>query len=201
MTSSLLRNLRNLRIMVFHPRDSDGELLTQQLQRIGCQTVTMWPPLDELTETVDVAFCAVRPDQMADALAWMGPEPPIPIVALINYENPTVIEAALSMGAMSVMMTPVRSSDILSSLVTAKYQYKERRELRRQVGRLERKLLGVNQISQAKAILARTHNVSDEHAYRIMREQAMKKRVATEEIARAIINANDVLSYTPTSEN
>ena len=62
-------------------------------------------------------------------------------------------------------------------------------------------MLGVNQISQAKAILARTHNVSDEHAYRIMREQAMKKRVATEEIARAIINANDVLSYTPTSEN
>ena len=40
----------------------------------------------------------------------------------------------------------------------------------------------------------RTRGVSDAEAYKIIREQAMSKRVATEEIARAIIHADEILS-------
>lgn len=196
-TPTLLRNLRNLRTIVFHPRDADGELLTQQLQRIGCQVITMWPPLPDLPETVDVVFCAVRPDHAANQCPWMGPDPAVPMIALVNYESPTVIDAAMRMGALAVLTTPVRSSGILSSLAIAKHLHEERRELRRRVERLQQKLQGANQISQAKAILVRTRNVSDDQAYRIIREQAMSKRVATEDIARAIINADGVLSYAP----
>lgn len=196
-TPSLLRNLRNLRIIVFHPRDADGELVTQQLQRIGCQAVTMWPPLPELPDTVDVIFCAVRPDHAANQCAWMGPELAVPMIALINYENPTVIDAAMRVGAVAVLTSPLRTSGILSSLALAKHVHEERRELRRRVERLQQKLLGANQISQAKAILVRARNVSDDEAYRIIREQAMSKRVATEEIARAIIHADGVLSFDP----
>ena len=50
-------------------------------------------------------------------------------------------------------------------------------------------------ISQAKAILVRTRAIDDAEAYRIIREQAMSKRVTIEEIARAIINADGVLSF------
>lgn len=196
-TSAVLRNLRSLRAMVFHPRDGDGELLTQQLQRIGCQVLTMWPPLPELPETVDIVFCAVRPDYAANQCPWMGPEPGVPVIAVVNYENPTLLDAALQMGALNVLTTPVRSSGILSALAVAKHLHEERRELRRRVDRLQQKLLVANQISQAKAILVRTRNISDEQAYRVIREQAMDKRVATEDIARAIINADGVLSYAP----
>jgi AmiR/NasT family two-component response regulator len=41
----------------------------------------------------------------------------------------------------------------------------------------------------------RTRSVSDADAYRIIREQAMSKRVASEEIARAIIHADGILSF------
>ena len=41
----------------------------------------------------------------------------------------------------------------------------------------------------------RTRKVSDSEAYRVIREQAMSKRVATEEIARAIIHADGILSF------
>jgi AmiR/NasT family two-component response regulator len=41
----------------------------------------------------------------------------------------------------------------------------------------------------------RTRNVSDTEAYRLIREQAMSKRVGTEEIANAIIQADAVLNY------
>ena len=194
-TPDLLRNLRNTRVMVFHPKDADGELLVQQLERIGCQVITMWPPLAELPDTVDVVFCAVRPDHGAVRSPWMDGDPPVPVIAVINYENPTVVDAALRIGARAVLISPLRSAGILSSLAMAKHQHAELRESRRRTARLEQKLLSANQISAAKAILVRTRNVSDEEAYRIIREQAMSKRTATEDIARAIIYADGILSY------
>ena len=194
-TPDLLRNLRNTRVMVFHPKDADGELLAQQLERIGCQVITMWPPLAELPDTVDVVFCAVRPDHGAVRCPWMNGDPPVPVIAVINYENPTIVDAALRLGARAVLLSPLRSAGILSSLVMAKHQHAELRESRRRTARLEQKLLSANQISAAKAILVRTRNVSDDEAYRIIREQAMSKRTATEDIARAIIHADGILSY------
>lgn len=194
-TPNLLRNLRNLRVMLFHPKDADGELLAQQLQRIGCQVLTMWPPLAELPDTVDVVFCAVHPDHAASRCHWAGGEPSLPVIAIINYENPTVVDAALRIGARAVLISPVRSAGILSSLAMALHTHAELRDVRRRITRLEQKLLSANQISEAKAILVRTRNVSDDEAYRIIREQAMSKRAATEDIARAIIHADGILSF------
>lgn len=194
-TPDLLRNLRNTRVLALHPKDGDGELLAQQLERIGCQVITMWPPLPELPDTVDVVFCAVRPDHAAVRWPWVQGEPPVPVIAVINYENPTVVDAALRLGARAVLVSPLRSAGILSSLAMAKHQHAELRDSRRRIARLEQKLLSVNQITTAKAILVRTRNVSDEEAYRIIREQAMSKRAATEDIARAIIHADGILSY------
>jgi AmiR/NasT family two-component response regulator len=194
-TPDLLRNLRNTRVLVFHPKDADGELLAQQLERIGCQVITMWPPLADLPDSVDVVFCAVRPDHAALRCPWMEGEPPVPVIAVINYENPTVVDAVLRLGAHAVLVSPLRSAGILSSLAMAKHQHAELRDARRRAARLEQKLQSANQISTAKAILVRTRNVSDEEAYRIIREQAMSKRTATEDIARAIIHADGILSY------
>jgi AmiR/NasT family two-component response regulator len=195
-TPDLLRNLRNVRVMVFHPADADGESLAQQLDRIGCQVVKMWPPLSELPDTVDMVFCAVRPDWSAKRYAWMGGPPRVPIIAVINYENPTVVDAALRLGARTVLVSPVRSAGVLSALAMAKHIQTEERELRRQITRLEQKLQSVNLITEAKAILMRTHHISGEEAYRIIREQAMSQRTTTEDIARAIIHADGVLSST-----
>ena len=194
-TPDLLRNLRNTRVMVFHPKDADGEMLAQQLQRIGCQVITMWPPLPDLPDTVEFVFCAVGPDHPPVDGSWMGGETSVPVIAIINYENPTVVDAALRLGAQAVLTSPVRSAGILSSLAMAKQMHTELRELRRRAVRLEQKLLSANQISEAKAILVRTRSISDSDAYRVIREQAMSKRVATEEIARAIIHADGILSF------
>ena len=194
-TPDLLRNLRNLRVMVVHPRDVDGELLTQQLRRIGCRVATMWPPLPLLPDTVDLVFCAVRPDDGEASCTWMNSEPRVPLIAVVSYENPTIIDAAMRMGALALLTSPLRSTGILSCLAIAQYMHEEFRLLRHRIVRLQQKILSTNQISQAKAILVRTRGVDDAQAYRIIREQAMSKRATTEEIARAIIDADGILSF------
>ena len=148
---------------------------------------------------MDVVYCAVRPDHAAVQCVWMGEESAIPLIAIINYENTTMIDAAMRMGASVILNSPVRSSGILSTLAMAQHTHAEMRELRRRLVRLQQKLLSANQVSQAKAILVRTRAVDDAQAYRIIREQAMSKRVPTEEIARAIIHADGILSFSTTT--
>lgn len=192
-TPDLLRNLRHLRVVVFHPRDTDGEILIRHLQRIGCQVISLWPPVLDLPETVDVIFAAVRPEFPPPAGERTGLERSPAIIAVIDYENPTIVDAVLTMGATAVLASPIRSAGILASLALAISLNDEVREAHKRINRLEQKLQSTHQISDAKLILMRTRNVSDTEAYRLIRDQAMSERVATEEIARAIIRANAVL--------
>lgn len=189
----ILRDLRSLRVCVFHPRDQDGADLTRQLERIGCQVQAFWPPLLELPQGVDVIFMALSPD-MADAdFSWCQSDDGVPVIAVIAYENPTVIEAVLRLGAIATVASPVRSFGLLPVLVLARELYDSMRKQTKRIAQLEAKLLGVRQIGEAQEILCVQHAISKEEAYRVIREQAMQKRVTAEEIAKSIINANDIL--------
>lgn len=194
ITPEFLTQLRNLRIVVLHPRDADGEVLIQQLNRIGCQVQTFWPPVQDIPDNVNVVYYAVQSHETHAPLNFSNFEQPPAVIAVVGYESPTIFEAMLRLGATGVLSSPVRSTGVLASLVLTVGLTQELRGYRKRVQRLEQKLLSVNQINDAKAILMRTRGVSDADAYKIIREQAMSKRVATEEIARAIIHANSILS-------
>jgi AmiR/NasT family two-component response regulator len=189
----ILRDLRSLRVCVFHPRDQDGQGLTRQLERIGCQVQAFWPPLPELPEGIDVVFMALSPDMLDADFAWCQVEDGPPVIAVITYENPTVIEAVLRVGAIATVASPVRSFGLLSVLVLARDLDGTIRKQKKRISQLEAKLQGVRQIAEAQDILAVQHGITKEEAYHIIREQAMQKRVTAEEIARSIINANEIL--------
>ena len=190
----ILRDLRSLRVCVFHPRDQDGQGLTRQLERIGCQVQAFWPPLPDLPEGTDVVFLALSPDILGADFAWCQREDTPPIIAVIAYENPTLIEAVLRLGAIATVASPVRSFGLLSVLVLARDWHDTVKKQRKRITQLEAKLRGARQIAEAQEILCTQHGISKEEAYRVIREQAMQKRVTAEEIARSIINANEILS-------
>ncbi|QIE29590.1 Aliphatic amidase regulator (plasmid) [Caballeronia sp. SBC2] len=179
---------------MIHPDDGDGRLLTQQLQRIGCIVQAFWPPVNSLPETIDIVFVAVRPEILGLQLDWTDREDPPTVIAVVNYENPTIVEAVLALKATAVLSSPVRSFGLMSVLVVAREAHKENRSVHRRLRKVEAKLLGVRQLADAKAILMKTHCLSETEAYDLIREQAMSKRVTTEEIAAAIVHASEVLS-------
>lgn len=191
----ILRDLRSLRVCVFHPRDQDGQDLTRQLERIGCQVQAFWPPLPQLSDGVDVVFMALSPDMLDADFAWCQVEDGPPVIAVITYENPTVIEAVLRVGAIATVASPVRSFGLLSVLVLARDMHGTIRKQKKRIAQLEAKLQGVRQIAEAQDILSIQHGITKEEAYHVIREQAMQKRVTSEEIARSIINANEILGF------
>ncbi len=194
-TPELLKSLRSLRVAVLHPRDPDGEQLIEQLRRIGCQVQAFWPPSPELPHGIDAVFLAVRPGIPVPQWAHCRTAQAPIVIAIVTYENPTIIEAVLRIGAEGLIASLVRSFGLLSALVLARQLDQRVRFLSKQVKRLEQKLDGIRKTSEAKSILMQTRGLSEVDAYRVMREQAMAKRVTIEEIAGAIVNANEILSY------
>ena len=78
-------------------------------------------------------------------------------------------------------------------LVLARDWHSTVKKQQKRLAQLEAKLRGARQITEAQEILGAQHGISKEEAYRVIREQAMQKRVTAEEIARSIINANEIL--------
>ena len=194
-TPPLSKDLRTLRVVVFHPDDADGKQLTQQLQRIGCQVQAFWPPLATLPVGIDIIFLAVRPESMDAEFEWLkGPDIPT-VIAVVTYENPTIVEAVLHIGAQAVLPSPIRSFGLLSVLVVARGVHQDMKSQARRLRKLEAKVLGARQIAEAKSILVRTRQITDDAAYDLIRDQAMSKRVTTEEIAAAIVSANEIMSF------
>lgn len=194
-TSRLLRDLRSLNVVVFHPDDADGQELIAQLRRIGCRVKAFWPPRERLPEDADLVFLAVRPEVASFEPGWVKREESPPVIVVVNYENPTMVESVLRMNASGVVASPVKSFGLLTAIVVARSQAERERDRLRYISKLEQRLASQRKLAKAKTILMQTRAVSEEEAYRLIREQAMTKRVTTEEIADAIINANDILSF------
>lgn len=194
-TSRLLRELRSLRVLVFHPDDQDGQELIGQLGRIGCQVKAFWPPLDKLPEEADLIFFAMRPEVLSMDLPWLRKEGLPPMIPVVNYENPVIVEAVLQLNAYGVIASPVKSSGLLTAIAVAVNQAEKARTREKYVGRLEQRLTAQRKIAKAKAILMLTRNMSEEEAYNLIRNRAMTKRMTTEEIADAVIKANEILGF------
>lgn len=194
-TSRLLRDLRSLTVVVLHPDDADGRELIAQLRRIGCQVKAFWPPRDRLDAEADLVFCAVRPEIASREPAWTRRDDAPPVIAVVDYENPTTVETVLRMNVYGVVAAPVKSFGLLTTMVVALGQVERSRERDRYVARLEQRLASQRKVARAKTILMQTRNVNEEDAYKLIRDQAMTKRVTTDEIADAIIKANEILSF------
>lgn len=192
-TPARLRELRSLRVLLIHPDDADGQALNAQLQRIGCKVKAAWPPPDRLPEESDLIFFAVRPEMLSMDVAWLKREDAPPLIAVVNYENPTIIEAVLQLDALGVVASPVKAFGLLTAVVLARHLADLRRDQKKYLSRLEQRLNSLRKIAKAKAILMHTRGLSEDDAYKVIRDQAMVKRVTTEEIADAVINANEIL--------
>lgn len=147
-----------------------------------------------MPEPFEVVFLAVKPEIINLDLPWSKGDAAPTVIAVVNYENPTIVDAVLRLGASAVVAAPIRSFGVLSSLILARRLTAQLRQQRRRIEKLESKLASERRISEAKAILMNTKGVTEEEAYAIMRDQAMSKRIPIEEIGTAIINANEILS-------
>lgn len=179
---------------MLQPDSSEGKELWEHLSRIGCQVQSFWPPPEEIPPNTDVVFLFMRSLVEGDVnFNWDADDPPAVLIAIVDYENPAIVEKMLRLKAQAVIGLPLRPFGILANVLLSVNNHKREHKLRVRTQRLNAKLRAYRDIDKAKQILMKSHNVSDERAYQIIREQAMNKRTTIETIALAIINASSLL--------
>ncbi|MEO9779647.1 MAG: ANTAR domain-containing protein [Sedimentitalea sp.] len=193
--SDLIQEIRNLHVMVALPREQSADELIQQVNRIGCQVEHLWPLPDTLLEKFDLVFLDVT-DQNAERLNRFinSSKSSQTIVAVLGYENPSVLELILEIKAHSVLNKPVRASGVMTSMLLARKIQAERLLHSKAMKALKDKLENVQKVNDAKFVLMRHRGVNEREAYDLIRKQAMAKRATTADIAQAIINAESILS-------
>jgi AmiR/NasT family two-component response regulator len=199
VATQILRDLRGLRVQVIHPPDGEGVSLVEHLRRIGCAVEAQWPIPEAFAATADVVLLSIDHDSRDDILKLLRSqhERPPTLIAVVGYENPSTLQLVLESGALAVVERPIRPFGLLTNLTIARSLWLERHEAARRVRKLERKLSGLQKIQKAKSILMEKQGLSEEDAYQTIRRQAMGKRVPMEEMAVAIINANELLHSRP----
>lgn len=187
------RDLRGLRVSVFHPRDARLGWLMAQLATLGCSAHAFWPPTVAPPEGSDLVLFAIPASADDIDAGWAQQAQAPAVLALVTEETPAALRLLQRLGATAVLPLPLQENGLKAAMLLARSLHIQRRDLGRRVQRLEQKLASLGVLSDAKAILIRTRNISEAQAYTLIRQQAMDKRVSTEQIAQAIVDANRVL--------
>ena len=198
MAIQILRDLRGLRVQVVHPPDSERIKLVEHLRRIGCMVETLWPIPECWTGSSDVMLLAVEHDVRGDIqrLLKSGDGPRPTLIAVVGYEDPSTLQLVLEAGAaVAVIERPIRPFGLLTNLTIARSIWLEKRDTEKRIRKLERKLSGLQRIQKAKAVLMDGQGLSEAEAYESIRRQAMAKRLSMDDMAAAIIHANELLQY------
>lgn len=197
MATHILRDLKGLRIQVIHPPDSEGLALVDHLRRVGCSCETTWPLPDEVNPAAAVILVSIEQENREKILKLFRPNQPSDpaLLAVVSFEDPGTLQVVLECGALAVIERPIRPFGLLTNLTIARALWLERQNASKRIRKLERKLAGNNRIMKAKSILMETQGLSEPEAYESIRRQAMAKRVPMDDLAMAIINAHELLTF------
>lgn len=197
MAIQILRDLRGLRVQVVHPPDNERIGLVEHLRRIGCMVETQWPVPEAWSSGFDVVLLAIEHDVRDEIqkLLKSGDNPRPTVLAIVSYEDPSTLQLVLESGAVGVIERPIRPFGLLTNLTIARSLWLERREADKQIRKLQRKLSGIQRIQKAKTILMEGQGLNETEAYESIRRQAMAKRMSMDDMASAIIHANELLQY------
>ena len=184
-------NFTGWRAVILHREDSNTERLMRQLGLLGIRASQQWAPLSpaEIPEIV-----LVDADQgWDDLLPWNGRTPSRPVVALLGSEAPGRIAWALAQGAGAVIAKPVAASAVYPALVMALSIHEERQEVAARLQYLEERVRLRPLVHAAVEKLMAERGLDEEHAYAILRDSAMRRRLSMEQISASFLGGAEPL--------
>ena len=189
---NLLRRLRQMRVLLIHPDDEERKMLLAHLNRIGCQVDSTWPAPESLPIHVDVVLFLLAPINDKSTLSWLAEENAIARIAIISFETPEILTQLERLNVHGVLSKPIRIFGVLAALTTAIGLARHESRLKRRIQSLDETLKARRKIEQAVKILSETKNISEEAAYKRLRDKSQTSQTAITNIAEAIIASSDI---------
>lgn len=188
-----LRQLAGLDVTVIAPEDAAdlGELV-RELKRLDARVREVWPVPETLPVEADLIVCELVPG-LARRLPWLPGQAPLGLVLTIDARQPPDFRDLMNCAPHAVLTRPVTPCGALANLVLARSQALYEQRLRARIDKLDDNLRTMRSVEQAKSILMRQKDMSEEAAYRFLRQQAMERRTSIGALATLIVDSHDLL--------
>lgn len=189
---NLLRQLRRVRMLVIHPEDSEREILLAHLKRVGCTVECRWPAPEALPDNIDVVLFLLNRNQGDRSLAWMSGAQAIARIAIIAFETPEILGELQRVNAHGVISKPIRIFGILAALTNAIGLANHENRLKQRIRTLDETLKSRRVIEKAVSILCESRDITEDEAYRRLRDKAQSSNVTIASVAAAVVASSGI---------
>lgn len=112
-----------------------------------------------------------------------------PVVLLTAYSQADLVKKAGESGVYGYLIKPVREEQLLPTLEMARHRYEEDQNLKQNILDLEATLEERKLINKASGLLQDLYKISEEEAYRRIRQFSMDKQITIGDTCRKILLA------------
>lgn len=162
-------------------------LLRRQLNRLGMSVTESDPeqPIDPRLAADIIVLDADSISIKSDATSALKAN--VPVVALIGTETPSRLKWLLDLRPASFLIKPLRSAGLYTALVVAFDCAQRRSEEAAHIEKLEDRVRSRRVVFAAVLRLMRGHGLSEEDAFNLIRQTAMRHRTTIEQLSAEII--------------
>jgi AmiR/NasT family two-component response regulator len=191
---------RGRRALLVMRDERDIAIVRRQLDRLGMSVVAADPSQlscapQSPQEAVDVVVldADLIPIKSDDAAAL---NIDAPVIALIGTETPSRLKWLLDLQPASFLVKPLRSAGLYTALVVAFDCAQRRIDEAAHIEKLEERIRSRRIVVAAVLQLIRAHALSEEDAFTLIRQTAMRHRTTIEQLSADIIAAGGMPNRT-----
>jgi len=173
--ATLGRGLREAGLEVHTARDAAGAIAICSAQSIS-------------VAVIDYALPGASGPDLARTIAA---QTSAPIIILSAYDDKALVREAIASGAMTYLVKPIDTRQLLPVLCTALKRSQELHALRAQTEQLSLALQSERTISVATGLVMAKFQIGRAEAFERIRQQARATRTRVEQIAAELLQAND----------
>ena len=192
---NLFTKLNKLQFCLIHPDGTDAKEILNQVHRIGCRCDHIWPLNYKIELLYDVIIIGLEIEQhgvLKSILKRRDDFDPT-IIAVVDYESPKTLEMLMEFKASAVLSKPVHHFGILATLVLARWNWQRIKKVEIRAHKLEKRLAKQVLVTKAVAFVMEKRQISEQDAYKLIRNQSMAKRLPLLDVCESVINAKDLL--------
>jgi len=162
-------------------------IMRRQLHRLGMSVTETDPeqPIDPKPSTDVIVLDADGIPIRSDVTSSFKIN--VPVIALIGTETPSRLKWLLDLRPASFLIKPLRSAGLYTALVVAFDCAQRRSEAAAHVERLEDRIRSRRVVFAAVLRLMRGHALSEEDAFTLIRQTAMRHRTTIEQLSAEIV--------------
>lgn len=187
--------------MVVDDQPPRAAILEQALNDAGCEVIARLTSAQGLVKKVeehqpDVIIIDIEsPDRdVLEHMSVLNQHNPRPVIMFSDEDDSATIEKAVRAGVSAYVVDGLNPSRLKSIMDVAVARFREYQALRQELEKTRNQLADRKTIDEAKSLLIKHKNLSEEEAYHAIRKMAMDKGQRMVDVARNIISVMKLLS-------